>query len=232
MASLNEFLSNIKGEGLMRTSRFSVLLTPPASVSFGATNDLRKVLLYCDQVNLPGMSFATAEAKTYGEIREMPYQRLFEPIQLSFYVDNSMNVKKLFDSWLSAVIDPTTRQINYYRDYISDITIDVFDVKDRSRYQVTAYQCYPKSVSGIQMDYAGKDVMKISVTMVFKYWESMATTQYAVPGQNTLSDPTKIPDTYFTNFNSFQSGVQGSFENSRNSLFPQTTNGFGTANMF
>ena len=196
MTTLNQFLASVKGEGLMRTSRFSVLLTPPASVSLGAANDLRKVLLYCDQVNLPGLSFATAEAKTYGEIREMPYQRLFEPIQLSFYVDNAMNVKKLFDSWLAAVIDPGTRQINYYRDYITDMTISVYDVSDKSRYEVTAYQCYPKSVSAIQMDYAGKDVMKISVNMIFKYWESNSTNQYTTVGgggQKILSDPlTKI----------------------------------------
>jgi hypothetical protein len=202
MAKLNDFVGSIAREGLMRTNRFSVMLSIPQAVSRGSyTTDLRKVLLYCDTINIPGISVATTEAKTYGEIREMPYQRLFEPITMTFFVDNSMNVKLLFDAWLAAIIDPGSRIINYYKDYISTMTISIQDINEKSRYQVTAYECYPKSVSSIQMDYASKDVMKVTVTMVSKYWESNSIMQTS---QNSSID--KIPNKYFTNFNSFQLG--------------------------
>lgn len=202
MAKLNDFVGSIAREGLMRTNRFSVMLSIPQAVSRGSyTTDLRKVLLYCDTINIPGISVATTEAKTYGEIREMPYQRLFEPITMTFFVDNSMNVKLLFDAWLAAIIDPGSRIINYYKDYISTMTISIQDINEKSRYQVTAYECYPKSVSSIQMDYASKDVMKVTVTMVCKYWESNSIMQTT---QNSSID--KIPNKYFTNFNSFQLG--------------------------
>jgi hypothetical protein len=240
MASIKEFVGSVAREGLMRNNRFSVLLSVPPAVSLGI--DLRKVLLYCDSVTLPGLSIATAEAKTYGEVREMPYQRVFENIPMTFYVDNSMHVKLLFDTWLAAVINPGTREVNYYRDYVTDMSISVYDVNDKSRYEVTCYQCYPKSVSAVQMDYANKDVMKLTVNMVSKYWESYAA-QSGGSGTKTagvstlfgqtlngalgslLGDSTKIPSTYFTNFNSFQTGVQ-SFENSRAPLF--TSSPFAT----
>ena len=244
MASIREFVGTVANEGLMRNNRFSVLLTVPPAVSVGI--DVRKVLLYCDSVTLPGLSLATAEAKTYGEVREMPYQRVFENIPMTFYVDNSMHVKTMFDTWLAAVINPGSREVNYYRDYVTDMTISVYDVNDKSRYEVTCYQCYPKSISAIQMDYANKDVMKITVNMVSKYWESYATqTATATGGAGSgittlfgkaingalgslLGDSTKIPTTYFTNFNSFQTGVQ-SFENARSPLFTSSSfdTGFG-----
>lgn len=242
MASIREFIGTVANEGLMRNNRFSVLLSVPPAVSLGV--DVRKVLLYCDSVTLPGLSFATAEAKTYGEVREMPYQRVFENIPMTFYVDNSMHVKLMFDTWLAAVINPGTREVNYYRDYVTDMSISVYDVNDKSRYEVTCYQCYPKSVSAVQMDYANKDVMKITVNMVSKYWESYAAqggTGTKATGVSTLfgqtlngalgsllGDVTKIPTTYFTNFNSFQTGVQ-SFENSRAPLFTSSpfSTGFG-----
>lgn len=227
MASLNEFLGNIKGEGLMRSSRFSVFFNLPSLVARGLySTNLRKVLLYCDTVNLPGLSFATAEAKTFGEIREMPYQRLFETVTMTFYMDNAMSIKLLFDSWMAAVINPDTRTANYYNDYITDINVTVFDVKDNSRYQVNMYQCYPKSIGAIQMDYANKDVMKMSVTMIVKYWESTASQQVVTP--QGIGDPMAIPSNYFTNFNSFQTGIQ-SFENGRLPLFTSASQstGFG-----
>jgi hypothetical protein len=250
MASLNEFLASVRGEGLMRTNRFAVLfsLPPAVGVSLGSAQ-LRKVLLYCDSVKVPGLTFATAEAKTYGEIREMPYQRIFEPIEMTFYVDNSMAVKQLFDSWLAAVINPTTRTVNYYHDYVTDITISIYDIDEKARYEVNAYQCYPKTVSSVQLDYANKDNMKLSVSLLSKYWDSDLLQSSGVSpnvvsgglasfGQGISSllgslgrSPSAIPTNYFTNFNSYQSGLQ-SFEQGRSPLFTSDVPSVGRGGSF
>lgn len=250
MASLNEFLSSVRGEGLMRTNRFAVMFSLPNAVgnSLGSAQ-LRKVLLYCDSIKIPGLTFATAEAKTYGEIREMPYQRIFEPIDMTFYVDNSMAVKQLFDSWLASVINPGTRTVNYYSDYVTDINISIYDIDEKARYEVNAYQCYPKTVSSIQMDYANKDNMKLSVSMVSKYWDSNALqTVGGIPsntstgiassfGQGISSifglgnSTTAIPNNYFTNFNSYQTGIQ-SFEQGRAPLFTSDVPSIGAGGSF
>ena len=215
MATLQEFISQVAGEGLMRTSRFAVLFTLPNGLSAGLYDtNLRKILLYCDSVNLPGLTLETTAAKTFGEERQMPHQKQFDTINLGFYVDNSMSVKTLFDNWMGAVQDPETRNFNYYWTYVTDITIDVLDISDKSRYQVTLYQAYPRSISPIQMDYGNKDVMKLSVAMQYKYWRSSATNT----ANSFLGDSAEIPETYFTNFDQYQTGFN-SFENSRNSLY-------------
>lgn len=216
MATLNEFISQVAGEGLMRTSRFAVSFALPSSLSAGLYSaDLRKILLYCDTINLPGLTLETTGAKTFGEERQMPHQKQYETINMGFYVDNSMTVKELFDKWMNAIQDPETRNFNYYWTYVTDINIDVFDITDKSRYQVTLYQAYPKAINAIQMDYANKDVMKLSVAMEYKYWRSSPATNTT---ESFLSDTVEVPDTYFTNFDQYQTGYN-SFENSRNSLY-------------
>jgi len=241
MATLNEFISAVAGEGLMRTSRFAVMFTIPNAIVEGKyTRDLRKVLLYCDNLNLPGITLETTAAKTFGESREMPHNKLFDTINMGFYVDNSMSVKLLFDNWMGAIQDPVTRTFNYYREYTTDIVIDVFDVADKSRYQVTLYQCYPKAINPVQMDYSNKEVMKMVVAMNYKYWRSSSTTN--TYGGNVssdgifsnsqdslneyLGDTANIPDTYFTNFNQYQTGFN-SFEQGRASLFSSETASVG-----
>jgi hypothetical protein len=242
MAKLNDFISSVAGEGLMRTSRFAVTFTLPNAMPAGNyVGNLRKILLYCDSINLPGINLETSQAKTFGEYREMPYNKLFDNVNMSFYVDNAMSVKLLFDSWMGAIQNPVTRSFNYYADYITDIDIDVFDIANNIRYALTLAQCYPKAINPIQMDYAGREVMKMTVSMNYKYWlsgGSQNNVQAVQPNgvlnqvNKFLGDAIKIPQTYFTNFNQFQNSVQ-SFENVRqNSLYPQTTAGFGTASMF
>lgn len=174
---LSNFVASVKTKGLMTSNRFRVEFSlPPALAnsknSYNYTGDLRTVLMYCDSVPLPGMSISTQQARTYGEFREMPYERLFDNITLSFYVDNSMDSKSLFDSWINSIQDPVTRQFNYYNEYITDMTIYVQDKSDKDKYKVKLYECYPKSISPIQMDYGSKDVMKLQVSINYKYWLS------------------------------------------------------------
>jgi len=229
MATLNQFIANIKSEGLMRSSRFAVVMQPPRSLG-NSVKDLRKVLLYCDSINLPGINLETTLAKTYGEYREVPFNKLYDNINISFYVDNGMTVKRMFDSWMGAIQNPTTRNFNYYKDYTTDITIEVFDVADKTRYQVVLYQCYPKVLNPVTMDYAAKDVMKMTVSMNYKYWISSSVTVNAKPETATtnslfgdfFTDKQQIPDTYFTNFDQYQTGFN-SFEQGRASLFSAET---------
>lgn len=245
MATLNEFISSVKSDGLMRSSRFAVSFSLPVVIGPGKYSaDLRKVLLYCDNINLPGLTIETTSAKTFGEVREMPYQKQYDNINMGFYVDNNMSVKLLFDSWMNAIQDPVSRTFNYYKDYTTDITIAVYDIANKNRYAVTLFQAYPKAINPVQMDYGNKEVMKLSVSMNYKYWQSSAISQTSGSGSVTnktqgipflndgfFGDSMAIPNTYFTNFNQYQTGFN-SFEQGRASLFSSETASVGRGSTF
>jgi len=166
MADINEFVAQVKRGGLSRTNRFHVLFQPP----FLDPTQVGLVGLLCDQVQLPGTNYSTTQNRVFGEFRETPYERLYEPISMSFYVDRAMAVKDLFDQWMVNIQDPETRLFNYYSNYITDITVFVEDLENGTRYKVTMFEGYPKSVGGIQLDTSSKDVMKMNVSFVYKYY--------------------------------------------------------------
>ena len=187
--SIQNFLSEVKNDGLMRNSRFSVWFSLPAVFTDKAlpgAENIRKILLFCESTNLPGVTLSTSQSRTFGEIREVPYEKLFQSITLSFYVDNSMQIKEMFDAWILNIQDPNNRNFNYYNDYITDLTIKVGDVSNKSRYAVTLFECYPQAVSPIQMSLTGKDVIKLDVTFAYKNWVSVADT-------TNLDDPPETP---------------------------------------
>lgn len=167
--TIGEFVTQVKTGGLARNNRYTVVMDLPFSFS----DDIkRKALLFCDQVQLPGTNFSTAQNRTFGEFRDAPYEKLYEDINMSFYVDRDMQVKNLFDTWQEQIYDPATRTFNYYNNYVTDIRIKVQDVNEMTHYYVTLHECYPKSVGAVQLDYASKDVMKLSVSIAYKWFEA------------------------------------------------------------
>ena len=171
---LNDFISNVKHNGLARNNRFIVgIFAGPDSqvINLGTDGVMRDALLMCDQVQLPGTNFNTSDMRTYGEVRKAPYERLYEDINMSFYVDTAMTVKILFDNWMTYIQNPGTRNFNYYDEYTADIVIEVQDIKNQSRYAIKLFEAYPKSIGAIQLDHANKDIMKLSVNFAYKYYQ-------------------------------------------------------------
>jgi hypothetical protein len=203
---LNDFISKVKQDGLARTNRYTVLFT-----GF-TTNRARDAMMMCDQVQLPGTNFNTADMRTYGETRKAPYERLYEDVNMSFYVDTPMTVKTFFDDWMTWIQDPGTRNFNYYEDYTCDIVIEVQDLKNQSRYGVKLHEAFPKSIGAIQMDYAGKDVMKLSVNFAYKYYTvgqmAVENTDHADGGFSPYNFMGDSPSTYTPIFNQTPAAVQ------------------------
>lgn len=223
MTQLEKFIAQVKVGGIARTNRYSVVLTPPPSLQnrtdggsklpqFGGNEGLQYLLLFCDQIQVPGLNISTIQNRTFGEFREVPYEKLYGDLQMSFYVDNNMTVKSLFDDWMGLIQNPFTRTFNYYNNYTTDIMINIEDVEDRKRYEVKMFECYPKTISPIQMDYASKDVMKLQVTMQYKYWWSLPTkvTESYQDDVKTIVNPSTdgwdyaVPESYYNDFNNFQ----------------------------
>jgi len=197
---INQFISQIKSGSLARTNRYAVLFTPPAKIN---PANLQKILLFCDQIQLPGTNYSTTQNRMFGEFREVPYEKLYDNITMSFYVDVDMKVKSLFDDWSNIISNPVSKTYNYYNDYITDMTIEVQDINDKTRYEMTLFECYPKTISSIQMDYAAKDVMKISIGMQYKNWIASPKSPLA-DGQKV---PTNLLDKLTQNFTGFQETI-------------------------
>lgn len=197
MSNISDFIAEIKTQGLARTNRFAVMFSTPNNENPAA---LKKAMLFCDQVQLPGMSYGTTQNRTFGESREVPYERLFDQCQISFHVDRDMKIKQIFDDWMMAIQNPITRTFNYYNEYTTTMSIEVQDIANNTRYEVTLYEVYPKSMSQIQLDTSSKDTMKLQVTFQYKYW--ISSTIEEIPSGQKIS--TNLIDKFRDNFTGFQ----------------------------
>ena len=254
--NISDFVSQMN-LGMARTNRFSVLMAVPAGYQSSSPNPplktFQQLLMFCDQVQLPGITVNTAPVRIFGEVRETPTEFNYEPLQMSFYVDNSMEVKQFFDDWAKLIQNGDARTQRYYDEYICpQMQILVQDTLDNNRMMVELYECYPKSVGAVQLDWANKDIMKLSVTMQYKYWKEMtlipnngSLASANVPGvlaggaaringplsqiAGDINEIKSIPQKYLSEFNAFQSNLIQNITSGPNQILGALTNqgGFG-----
>lgn len=125
--SVDEFKANFLDVGLVTPSNFLVKFTPPAPIS----STYADVAYLCGATRLPGMRVATTSLRrhNYGNVIKMPYDTMFEDIELTFYVDASQAKSlDLFHQWIRNIIDVgrdfatgsrnKTNFVSYRNDYI------------------------------------------------------------------------------------------------------------------
>ena len=191
--NISDFVTQVGKSGFARSNRYSIEMALPATTY--SDNDYRKMMLLCENVQLPGLNINTTQIRTFGEIREMPYEFNYDPVQFGFYVDGDMVIKGIFDQWVQSIQRGKTRNFNYYKDYISDeMKIFVEDLNDDTKYIVTLYEVYPKTLSAVQMGYDQKDIMKLQVTMNYRHWKSEVITKVEPSSSNTDRFEALLPE--------------------------------------
>jgi hypothetical protein len=128
---------------------------------------------------------------------------------MTFLVDGLMESKKFFDQWIHSIQDPGTRQFNFYKNYITDMEIKVYDKSDTEQYSVKLYECYPKDIGQIQLDNSSKDIMTFDVTMNYRYWT------YTYPDESMFNDSKAPAD------NPFDDNVNSPNYSDTARIFPQ-----------
>ena len=201
MATLNEFISGIGG-GLALSSHYQVIIPKPDGLVFqniftNSSYDHDKLSLFCESASIPGVNISTVPTRTFGETVETPYEKIYHPVNLSFYVDIKFQVKAFFDGWINIIQSDSSRIHNYPKNYKTNIDIVVYDRNDNKRYVTTLYHAFPKTINDIQLGYSETDVIKLPVEISYKYYKTKA---YAYSSDNNYN----IRD-YLNNFIDFQS---------------------------
>jgi len=168
---INNFLSEFHSDnGYALPSRYEVVITSPAA------GDARKVSMRCEALDLPGRALNTSiDSNMYGIAPEIVDGITFGgTLAMTFQSSSDLEEKVFFESWQEEAWDKGTWNVKYYRDYIRDIDIYVLDVQDARRYGLRLRECFPKEIGPATLD-AGPagDIIKIPVTMQYKYWETL-----------------------------------------------------------
>ena len=196
-----QFLDDFKSRmtSFARPNLFEVVINPKGSLNSSLVSipsSLNRRLTFgCYSASIPGMSTAATEKDEH--YRSIAYQKIYEDVNLGFYVHGDMKEIEVFQDWMKLMIRPHDNHVGFYDDYTSTIEIKSLNRQQDIVLTTTLYDAYPKSLAAVALEYGtNDDVMKIEVGITYRnYIQKFGGRQETVgrPVQKE-SDPVEIKE--------------------------------------
>ena len=142
----------------------------------GGASGLRGLQLRAETVQLPGRNLSTSDdPNIYGPIRTVVDGVSFaEDINITFQCGTELQERRFFEKWQEMCFDKESWNMKYFNDYVGSLSIFLLDKQDRRRFGLKCMECYPKTLVGMDLNYApATDIAKLTVGFVFRYWETL-----------------------------------------------------------
>lgn len=190
------FLTRIKNNGIASSNRFYVRINVNAlgsgSASMFPLQRLRDLSVMCNSVSLPKRSIKTLDfvVKPGNVDKIADYQEYDHDLSMTFYCSPDLNERRFFENWANMVIDPVTKQPNYYDEYAKNNVVTVFvlpkmfsgglvdertvDYKGNPLYYVRFHECYPTSIDENELSTESSELLQLKVTLSYKYFTTIS----------------------------------------------------------
>jgi hypothetical protein len=187
VSSIDKLKSTISQKGgLAPANRFSVIFTPPSqsilnldiqgligsavSGNFSPSqlvNDPRDIAILCQSVTLPGSTIATYEEGLHKQVRKFPYTFIDDEVTMSFLLTNDYYMRKMFDNWMSNIVNKESHLLGYKNDYSVDVIIQQLNQKNIPVYGVKLEKAFPTAISSSELSQDNAEFVRFEVTWAY-----------------------------------------------------------------
>ena len=160
----------------------------------------KQVNIHCDSITMPGVDLQTQTIQ-YGSAPEydLVQARAFTgQINASFYADKYLRERQFFEMWQKMAVNRITNKANYYDNYVGKMhiyqlgSLDGEGDRDIPTYGIEATEVYPQTISQIDYNYEGNNIVKVNVAFNYKQWFNLTADHVAGmqfgKGTQTLHD--------------------------------------------
>jgi len=187
------------GRGMAKSNRYSVYFQGGTIVPYliqkgfgGIDAKVRdtislvgeRVLIFCDEVSLPGAQSNTGSIVRHPGANPIyyPTNPIYNDLQLSFMCDAEMQALKFLTTWREKIYKKVGRsyQVNYPDEYECNIVIEKNEPTRSSEVgnspaKYTLNKAWPYSVDAIPLSYGSSQLVKVTANFYYRDWESTFT---------------------------------------------------------
>jgi len=175
--SPENFLTHIKrNNGIATGNRYEVTFgTIPTKSSLN--QDAKGVTMLCHTASILGKAInANTEIYGYGSEYNLPVNEGFEDLSLSFHTTYGTNKtlpeRKYFDEWMNVVINPTTNQAGFKKEFAADIDVYLLNSQGKKCYHQRFLKAFPLTISNLELSGGATELLSFDVTFTYDNWLS------------------------------------------------------------
>jgi hypothetical protein len=159
------FLGNV--QGLVSPNIFQVEFTVN-----GLGDELNKIPYLCHTSSIPFPTFSEGKIFYNNRDHKIATKEDYDPITMSFYIDVHSSVPKLLKDWMDLIIDPTTKQMGYRKDYVGSADITLYDSWLMKKIHIKIHELWPININALELSWNTKDtISEIPVDFNYDYIE-------------------------------------------------------------
>lgn len=136
----------------------------------------RYLALQCETAELPGKSLNTETIQIYGPTYEIPYQAAYTETALTFICTNEFYERKLFDTWLEAIVPTDTNNVRFSKGentFLTNIKIVQYDDFIKQIYAVELIDAFPKSIAAQPLSWSDDGFHRLTVQFSYKRYKTI-----------------------------------------------------------
>jgi hypothetical protein len=168
----------------LHTNKFMVQFPAPSGVIL---EDERILTFYCKSAVLPGIGILTSDVKPYGigPVERHPHSAVVNDALFQFYMDGDGKMRQWIVGWMNTIMYPSSEngintvgprgvapyEMAYREQYVTDITITIFDAEGNEKIKTTLVEAYPNYVGDISTDWQEKNsLITMPVSFTYRDW--------------------------------------------------------------
>lgn len=170
-SNVRDFVASFNKD-LAKTARFDVFIPVPFVMAPFFSDMGTKLTLRCENTQMPGRTFATAERKIGSvPIQKLPYQTTYNDISMTFIVGGDMKEKLFFDQWQELMNPASNYNFRYKFDYTTEIAINQYDHQNNMVYRAVLIDAFPLAVNEMDLDWSSEGHHKLTVLFGYSSWQ-------------------------------------------------------------
>ena len=174
--SVSNFMARVDAlGGPVKKNRFSVEVTPPASlvqsIGVGSVDFLAKA------VSFPAKTLAGTDFRYAGKYSiKVPYETTYENVAITLLNTGQYSPRKFWNDWFNHIQNNNSKNMQYYDKFVGTVTISHYldDEENidptKAAYQVTLHNAWPITMNAIEMTWENAELMDFQVDINYTYW--------------------------------------------------------------
>ena len=175
--AISNFMSKVDNLGsYAKRNRFTVEIVPPDSLK--TTVQAATIEFLVKAISFPGRSFGSTTYRSGGKYGlEVPYEVTEEPVAITFLGTNDWSPRTFWYDWFEHIQSTDSYNMQYYKEYVGTITISVYNETsakaENPTHKVKLFECWPKTLSAIELGWESAEVIDFSVDIAYSWWEQL-----------------------------------------------------------
>jgi len=194
--SIENFRSTVSTLGLARKNRFEVDIAIPLSLQQAVGIDQKTVSLLAESAVFPELTINADLQQIWGPAIHRPKNINYGGFMVvQFLLDQKMQVKRFFDTWMQNIVDDRQYTVSYQRDYVSpSITVTQLDETNNVAYGITLTEGFPAGQVQLDVSHSLNDTFHLhSVNFRFRRWYENNPKKSSTLFKNSLDKNSLVP---------------------------------------